>query len=127
MASLLARALGKFTVPAEILTAHGGEEALAFIRQRVPDVLLTDLKMAGMNGLELIEKLRASAGRQPGYIILVTAHDGPDVFATARRLNVNDCLLKPVQPEKFREIVGRALTSLSTPRPPSGAPPSPRP
>ena len=113
-ASMLARALGQFEAPVEILTARGGKEALELIGQRPPDVLITDFMMPGMSGLELIEKLRD--GREPGHIILVTAYDSPGLSATARRLKVNEYLIKPVQPETIRELVGKALENLRMPK-----------
>jgi len=116
-ASMLARALGTFQTPVEILTACGGEEALEVIGRRPPDVLITDFMMPGMNGLELIEKLKD--GREPALTILVTAYDSPGLAATARRLKVNEYLIKPVQPETIRELVGKALERLAAPKPSS--------
>ncbi len=115
-ASMLARALGQFQRPVEVLTARNGKEALDIAGPNGVDVLITDFMMPGMNGLELIERLQAGAGgHEPGYIILVTAYDSPGLAATARRLKVNQYLIKPVQPEKLRDIVGRALHKLHQP------------
>ncbi len=115
-ASMLARALGQFQSPVEVLTARNGKEALDIAGPAGVDVLITDFMMPGMNGLELIERLQATGGgHEPGYIILVTAYDSPGLAATARRLKVNQYLIKPVQPEKLRDIVGRALHKLHQP------------
>ncbi len=115
-ASMLARALGQFQSPVEVLTARNGKEALDIAGPAGVDVLITDFMMPGMNGLELIERLQAGGGgHEPGYIILVTAYDSPGLAATARRLKVNQYLIKPVQPEKLRDIVGRALHKVHQP------------
>ncbi|HRF48441.1 MAG TPA: response regulator [Anaerolineales bacterium] len=116
-ASMLARALKQFQSPVEVLTARNGKEALDLAGPAGVDVLITDFMMPGMNGLELIERLQAGGGggHEPGYIILVTAYDSPGLAATARRLKVNQYLIKPVQPEKLRDIVGRALHKLHQP------------
>ncbi len=117
-ASMLARALGQFNRPVEVLTARNGKEALEIAGQQGVDVLITDFMMPGMNGLELIERLQSGAhGHEPGYIILITAYDSPGLAATARRLKVHQYLIKPVQPEKLREIVGKALHKLHQPVP----------
>lgn len=118
-ASMLARALRQFSKPVEVLTARSGPEALEMIGQHSVEVLITDFMMPGMNGLELIERLQN--GHEPGQIILVTAYDSPGLAATARRLKVNHYLIKPVQPDKIREIVNQALENQAAPRPEAAA------
>ncbi len=112
-ASMLARALGQFQTPAQVLTARNGQEALDQVAQGSIDVLITDFMMPGMNGLELIERLQGE--KRLAHIILITAYDSPGLAATARRLKVNDYLVKPVQPERIRAIVREALDGLSRP------------
>lgn len=119
-AAMLARALSNFQRPVEVLTARSGHEALDLIGDSGVDVLITDFMMPGINGLELIEKLQG--GREPAHIILITAYDSPGLAATAKRLKVNDYLVKPVQPEKIRNIVGHVLDGLQTPQPAMAAP-----
>lgn len=115
-ATMLARVLSKFETPVEVLTAAGGEDALKKIGDRGVDILITDFMMPGMNGLELIEKVRqrqtgAQLPRLP-YVILITAYDTAGLAITARRLSVQDYLVKPVQPEKIRSIVSKVLDEL---------------
>ena len=66
--------------------------------------------MPGVNGLELIEKLKGP--QKPAHIILITAYDTPGLAITARKLNIQDYLVKPVQPEKIRGLVGKAIDGL---------------
>ncbi len=110
-----ARALKQFNKPVEILTARSGREALDIIHQCPVEVLITDFMMPGMNGLELIEQ--AQKDHKPAQVILVTAYDSPGLAATARRLKVAHYLIKPVQPEKLRDLVGRAIETLTCPAP----------
>jgi len=114
-AAMLARALGNFQRPVDVLTARSGNEALDMMGESGVDVLITDFMMPGINGLELIEKLQG--GREPAHVILITAYDSPGLAATAKRLKVNDYLVKPVQPEKVRNIVGHVLDGLHVPSP----------
>lgn len=123
-ASMLARTLGQFKTPIEVLTAVSGEEALEIINQKRVDVLATDFMMPGMNGLELIERLQGVLA--PAHTILITAYDSPGLAATARRLRVNDYLVKPIQPQKIRDVVASVLDGLAplaAPPPPPGSPP----
>ena len=109
-AAMLARVLSKFDTPVEITIASGGEEALKLVGDQGVDILITDFMMPGVNGLELIEKLKGS--QKPAHIILITAYDTPGLAISARRLNVQDYFVKPVQPEKIRGIVGRVIDGL---------------
>jgi CheY-like chemotaxis protein len=109
-AAMLARVLSKFDTPVDITTASGGEEALEMIGDQSVDILITDFMMPGVNGLELIEKL--TGPQKPAHIILITAYDTPGLALTARKLNVQDYLVKPVQPEKIRGLVGKAIDGL---------------
>lgn len=124
-ASMLARALGEFGTPVEILTASGGQQALELIGPGSVEVLITDFMMPGMSGLDLIEKL-VKENRAPGHSILITAYNSPGLAETARRLHVNDYLVKPFQPDKIRDIVSKALVKQNDkPRPAPEAAPSP--
>jgi signal transduction histidine kinase/DNA-binding response OmpR family regulator len=114
-AAMLARVLGNFDTPVEVITARGGQEALDLATEKPVDVLITDFMMPGLNGLELIEKLQGA--REPGHVILVTAYDSPGLAATARRLKVNDYLVKPVQPDRIRQIVGQAIAEIGRAKP----------
>lgn len=114
-AMMLARVLTKFDPPVEVLTALTAKEAIEKIDDRGVDILITDFMMPEMNGLELIEKLDGE--KRPAHIILITAYDTPGLAVAARRLNVKDYLVKPVQPERIREIVHRVIEELRPPVP----------
>ncbi len=109
-ATMLARVLARFDTPVEVITASSGEDALGKIGNQVVDILITDFMMPGMNGLELIEKLKGE--QKPAHTILITAYDTPGLAITARRLSIQDYLVKPVQPEKIRAIVTRVIEEL---------------
>ncbi|HTP10302.1 MAG TPA: response regulator [Anaerolineae bacterium] len=107
----LARILGGIQMPAEILTALNGQEALAMIGEGV-DVLIVDFLMPDMTGLELIERVRALPIRQPARVILITAHHSPELIELSRRVKVDDYLIKPVYPKQIRGLVEDALQEL---------------
>ena len=110
-ASMLARVLKKFDIPTEVITANSGEEAFQLIGNERVDVLITDFIMPGMSGLELIEKLRKE-GHEPEHTILITAYDIPGLPITIRQLKIQDYLIKPVDPEKIRNIVAKVLKQI---------------
>jgi len=78
-------------------TAHDGMEALSLIRQGSPDLVLTDIRMPFMNGLELMEK----AGEEmpdTGFII-VSGHDEFSYAQKALTMGALDYILKPIDIE----------------------------
>jgi CheY-like chemotaxis protein len=112
MASTLARSLSQLGPGIEVLPATGAREALEQVRDLPVDVVITDMMMPDMNGMELIEKLRAHPAGRPGYTILMTAYDVPGLKETARRLKVNETIIKPFPPERLRQIVLKVLEGM---------------
>lgn len=113
-AAMLARVLQKIALDINVLTARSGEEALEKAGDQAVDVLITDFMMPGMNGLELIE--RFSGELKPAHTILMTAYDTPGLAISARRLGVQDYMVKPVQPDRIQEIVLNTLRELNVAR-----------
>ncbi len=89
--------------------ANGGRQALEKIRQLEPDILLLDVDMPDLSGLEVAEYCEGLA-RMP-EIILTTAHNKYAVQAF--RLEVTDYLLKPVKEAQLREAVERAIVNIA--------------
>jgi CheY-like chemotaxis protein len=111
-AATLARAISQLGSGIEAISANSGEMALELVRDKPVDILITDMVMTGINGLELIEKLQSHPGGRPAYTILITAYDVPGLKITARRLKVNEIIIKPVRPERVCQIVAQAIEDL---------------
>jgi CheY-like chemotaxis protein len=108
----LARAISQLSPKLEVLSARSAEGALDLVKDKPVDFLITDMMMTGMNGLELVEKLQSHPAGRPAYVMLVTAYDVPGLKITARRLNVNEIVIKPVRPERVCQLVGKAIDEL---------------
>lgn len=111
-AATLARALSQLGSAVEVVSATNGAEALEKVKDKGVDILITDMIMPEMTGLELIEKLRDHPGGKPARTYLVTAYDVPGLKVTASRLKVNEVLIKPVRPERIYDIVSRAMEEM---------------
>ena len=85
-----------------------GAEALAAVAVHAPEVAFLDVRMPGMTGLEVVERLAAMP--RPPTCVLVTAHDEHAVAAFA--LAAVDYVLKPVARERFAAAVARARETL---------------
>lgn len=94
-----------------VAQAEDGEVALELARQTLPDLLLVDINMPFMNGLEFIEQLR-SVLFDP-VILVVSGYDDFDYAQKALRLGVYDYLLKPIMEKPFFQAIGQAKQALS--------------
>lgn len=91
----------------ETYTASSGEEALRIFREYKPDVLLTDLKMEGMDGIELIESI--SLDSYPPTMIIMTAHGTITSAVEAIKKGAFDYLTKPLNKDSLLLTVQRAV------------------
>ncbi|MFQ5420562.1 MAG: response regulator, partial [Anaerolineae bacterium] len=99
----------------KVSTATDGNKALNLLRQRPFNLVITDYKMAGMDGLQLIETIRRI--RPETRVILITAYGNDAVEAEARRLQAYRFLTKPLEISVFRQIVQEALDDIAISRP----------
>ena len=85
--------------------ASNGIEALELCRQHEPDILITDIMMPGLNGLELISELTRT---QPEIrIVVISGYNDFDYARTAMRYGVRDYLLKPVDEGELHQVLDR--------------------
>jgi DNA-binding response OmpR family regulator len=88
-------------------TAADGTEALAQIKQTMFDLIILDVKMPGLSGLQVLEYVQEHT---PGTVcILLTAHATIDSAIRALRQGAFDYVLKPAQPKTIIEVVERGL------------------
>jgi Response regulator containing CheY-like receiver, AAA-type ATPase, and DNA-binding domains len=97
----------------QVETASSGEEALAKITAQPFDLVITDLRMSGINGLELMERTRTLSPHT--RLILMTAYGSPDVEATSYRLGACRYLAKPFPIQALFAAVQEALAKVQTP------------
>ena len=86
--------------------ALNGEQALAMLEGEVPDVMVLDLKMPGMGGLEVLERVKKHYPRV--QVIILTGHGSDAEEVEARRLGAFDYLNKPVDINDLMESVRAA-------------------
>src|SRR5437588_1045603 len=94
----------------DVTSAASGEAALKFAKDRSFDLALTDLKMTGMEGIELLQQLLAHDSSI--IVILLTAHGTIDSAKDALRRGAFDYLQKPFDREKLLQTIKRALGTL---------------
>jgi len=91
----------------EVVTAADGEAALAAASSATFDLVLLDLSMPGLSGLEVLERLRAAGCRSD--IVVLTAHGSVQNAVEALKLGADDFLTKPADFDLLKRVVDRAL------------------
>ncbi len=91
----------------ELHTASSGEEGLRLIPKIKPDLVLSDIRMAGLNGLETLRRIRQLDPKLP--VILMTAYGTTQTAIEAMKLGAYDYLLKPFDVPKLKVLVANAL------------------
>jgi DNA-binding NtrC family response regulator len=87
--------------------AFSGEEALEILENRVPDVMVLDLKMPGIDGLEVLRRVKK---RYPQVqVIILTGHGSERDETAARRLGAFDHLQKPVDINDLVRVMQQAF------------------
>jgi len=94
----------------DVQVAGGGEEALRIAAGYRPEVILMDLGMPGMNGLETVRRLRQSDAKPAPYIIAVTGWGKPEDMAATREAGFDQHLMKPVDEQRLAELIGGGAT-----------------
>lgn len=104
-----------------VISAENGEIALQLFKQTNPDLILLDLKMPGMHGVETLEKIRELDKTVP--VIIVTAHGAGKPIQKSqtewaikeKQLNISDYITKPVDLDelidKIRKFIGPSMVS----------------
>ena len=92
----------------ETRTAASGEEALGKIDQSPPDVVLLDMLMPGMSGMEVLKRIKQDHPQVK--VILLTGRGSWDGIQGVRE-GAYDCLMKPIQIEELMQIMASAMES----------------
>ena len=87
----------------EVFAAASGNEALKMIEEHMPDVMITDIQMTEMTGLELIEQVKAI--KNDMRIVVLTGYDSFDYARECLRMQVVDFLLKPIDEDLLTQLM----------------------
>jgi len=96
-------------IDCEIIMASGASQALAEMVDKIPDLILLDIMMPGMDGFELCEKLKATPKTEDIPVIFLTAKTQSEDCAKGFQIGAVDYVTKPF---KAVELLARALTQL---------------
>jgi len=91
----------------EVETAESAEKALARVKAFSPGLIVTDVRMSGMTGLELLSTVRASMPEVE--VVVMTAHDDMQTAVSAMKSGAFDFLVKPVDPKAVQRLAERCF------------------
>lgn len=115
VAFFLSKALERSDREYKTSIAHSGEEALDVFNRSKVDLLITDLRLPGISGIELMRWVRTSSPQT--RTILITAYGNDEVEAEARRLEAYRYITKPFNLNDFTQAVREALREAALSRP----------
>ncbi|MFC4600919.1 response regulator [Cohnella hongkongensis] len=90
-------------------TAANGEEALQLVKKQLPDLVITDIRMPRMNGLDLLSELK----EYPLQVVILSGYGYFEYARTAIQFGAFDFLLKPLKPDAIRDVLGRLSAQMS--------------
>ncbi|MFC1594293.1 response regulator [Candidatus Omnitrophota bacterium] len=92
----------------DVATASGGNEAIAFIKQQKPQLILLDIRMEDMNGLDVLEEIKKIDSSIK--VIMVTGVDEEESMQRAKKLGALNYVHKPLVLDELEEVVLRELS-----------------
>ncbi len=104
----------------EVLTIEDGEQALRLVAEDPPDLMLLDIELPGLSGLDILKQLGEKRSRIPlqtvPEVIVITAFGTIDRAVEAIRLGACDFLTKPFEPDHLSIVIEKAMTQMALTR-----------
>ena len=91
----------------EVISAENGEEALEIFKREEPDLVILDLKMPKIDGMEVLRSIKETNPKTP--VIMIPAHGSTDLAVEAMKIGALDYISKPFDIEELRVIIRKAL------------------
>ena len=101
---------------AHVLEALDAPAGIALAEREQPDLILMDIHLPGMDGLEATRRLRANSQTSRIPILAVTASVMPSDLVAIERAGCNGCIAKPIEPTRFVTEIADYLNNFETPK-----------
>ena len=89
----------------QVTTAFSGEQALEHAKEKKFDLVITDYKMPGMNGMDVVRSIKKE--NPDTSVVMITGYPTEDTEKEAQKLGVDEYVAKPFHMDKMREIIRR--------------------
>lgn len=95
----------------EVITANSGDRALRYLKNEQPDLILLDIRMAEMDGIETLKEIRELKNGADIPVIMLTSQGDKGSIVETQKLGICDYVLKPFDPQELRSRIEKALRS----------------
>ncbi|MCM1256982.1 MAG: response regulator [Roseburia sp.] len=95
----------------EIITVNSGDRALRYLKSEKPDLILLDIKMAEMDGIQTLKEIRKLGNGADVPVIMLTSQGDKGSIVETQKLGICDYVLKPFDPQELRSRIEKALRS----------------
>ncbi len=93
----------------EVVTVNSGMRALRYLKEEKPDLILMDIKMAQMDGIETLREIRTMEDREDIPVIMLTGVEDKDVVVESAKLGIDDYILKPFYSDELLKRIRRVI------------------
>ncbi|MBN2644277.1 MAG: response regulator [Desulfuromonadaceae bacterium] len=93
----------------EILEAGDGQEALTLLEGKKVDIILSDINMPNMDGIEFLRQKKEIAAIKDIPVVMITTEGGADIIGEAKSLGAVGNVKKPFTPDQINEVIGGVL------------------
>lgn len=94
----------------EVITVNSGMRALRYLKQEKPDLILLDIQMASMDGIETLKDIRELKNGESIPVIMLTSQRDTNSLIESSKLGIYDYVLKPFQSQDLLDRISRTLT-----------------
>ena len=94
--------------------APNAEEALKMVKSFKPDIVVSDLELPGMSGVDLAKELKGNKEYPQIYFVILTANEDKEDYVMSPGTMVDDCVIKPSSPAEYYDIVTRISLGILT-------------
>lgn len=91
-------------------TANSGEEALITVKTNKPDIIFLDIRMRGISGLDVLEKIKKMD--RSIKVIMLTIHEEKEIVNKAKELGADEYIIKPFRVDYLEEVVIKKVQEL---------------
>ena len=108
-AIILTRISNTLSKDYEVVTVNSGMRALRYLKEEKPDLIVMDIKMAQMDGIETLREIRTMEDREDIPVIMLTGVEDKDVVVESARLGIDDYILKPFYSDELIKRIRRVI------------------
>lgn len=93
----------------DVITVNSGVRALKYLKEEKPDLILLDIRMSPLDGIETLHEIRTMKDREDIPVIVLTGVEDKDIVIKSARLGICDYILKPFSSDELLKRIRRAF------------------